>query len=161
MESKLLYTFPSPPDATEHRVLRLTVGTTTALGMARYRRLIRDASIWLNQKGIGVQEADEDSEVVELPPEESDLQDAVFRRAYMLASLQKVEEGRCAPDAETPTEWKECELPKEWQTIEGFIDGIDAKLITAWDIAALACNPETFFASMDEKKRKPGSVIVI
>lgn len=157
-EKMVLYTFPTIPDAKEHRVLRLTIGIVTALGMARYRRLIREASLWIDER-FGKE--DSDAPEAEVSVERAELQDVIYHRAYMLASLKTVEEGTCAADAKMPTEWKHTELPKEWQTIEGFMNDLDGKLFAEWDNIALMCNPETFFVSMDEKKRMPGSVIVI
>lgn len=157
MEKVILYTMPAAQDATEHTVLRLTVGVVNALGMARYRRLVREFSIWLRD-ACGVDVDDEGA----MSPEEGDLLDVGYRRGYMLGALKKIERGTCAPDDDVPTEWQPAKLPAEWETIEGFIEQMPVTLFEQWDAAALTCNPDTFFVRLDdEKKRKPGGVTVI
>jgi hypothetical protein len=157
MDKTILYTFPAEADATEHTVLRLTIGTVTALGMAKYRRYLRESRSWMREQG-----ADMESEEP-LTPEQNELWDLCYRRSFMLASLKQVESGTCSPDEEMPSEWKPAELPATWQSMENFIDGdLPGILFNQWDAAAEDANPDTFFVSTtDEKKRKPGSVTVI
>jgi len=157
MEKTILYTLPTAADATAHTVLRLTVGVVTALGIARYRRLMRESTVWIDETFGEVADSED-----ERTPEAREANDATYRRCYMLATLKSVEVGTCSPEDDAPNEWKAGELPTEWQSIDGFLNGVPGKLFSAWDTAAIDCNPDTFFIDLsDEKKRRPGSVTVI
>lgn len=161
MERHILYAIPDdeigPDDA--QPMLRLTIGIVSTLDFARYWRLRDETAEWV-EATFGPRQEDEDGQPLPRAQEVEDQVERAYRRCVMLVALKQVEKGDCAPGDEEPTTWQEAALPQEWEGIEAFCSQIPWQLFDLWFALAVECNPDTFFRSSDEKKRRPGSVYV-
>ncbi|MCC6457279.1 MAG: hypothetical protein IT328_20160 [Caldilineaceae bacterium] len=159
-ERMIDYRLPADDDAAEHRVLRLTLSEMNTLQHARWMRLQRETTLWATET-LGVADGDEEG-VSEDDAEIADRRERAYRRAAMLGALKRTEIGTCAPDADEPETWQETDLPKEWQSVDGFIDEMPWQLFDLWLVLAAQCNPGAFFKEpeTEQKKRAPGQVSV-
>lgn len=162
MDKHILFTLPSTSEDEEHTVLRLTVGPVTALGMARYRKYVREANAWLEARFGPRLAADEEDDGDDDEQAERQLYtELVYPRAYMLACLKQVDTGTCAPAAPQPDTWQASELPAAWLTCDGFATQLPGALFAAWDAAVTEANPNVFWVNLsDPNARRPGGVIV-
>jgi hypothetical protein len=155
MELQAEWIYPRSPEAIAadepQTGVRVTVGQASALDMHRYRRLVAEAWAWFwehtktHWKPAGEHKA---ALVPDDAPEWAML-DIGLRRAYMLATLRRVE------DYSDGT-WAAIELPGEWATIEGMANHCPAALFEAWAGAARECNPGLFWSGDDPKARSNG-----
>ena len=190
MEIVVTYTFPRPPEAeeaerelarldtldnlpddieerrqslleqippTEH--IRITVGTCNVLEHARYGEYQREVWDWFKEKtGVSIDEVT-DGQEFNIDEMTWKIMDVGMHRAYMLASLRRVEVMR-ASYGDEDEDWKEAELPEEWQTIEGFAQNVPAALFERWADAARRCNPGLFWVDMSDEGKGSGDASV-
>lgn len=154
---RVYYTYPAEPDATEYRVLRLTVREATVRDMARYRLLMRRTTEWLDERFGPLPDSTDDDTDAEMDSERMVYAEALYARCHMLATLAKLEEGKFAPDADEPDAWREIDLPDEWQDFEGWLT-LPGVLVDEWDVAVRQTNANLFVRGLEKKVLRPGGV---
>lgn len=154
------YVLPVEDEAAAPQVLRLVISEMNTVQHARWLRYQRETTQWATDV-LGIATDDPEGEE-QLSADVSERRERGFRRAAMLGALKRVEIGTSAADEEEPSAWQNAELPKEWQTIDGFIDELPWKLFNLWLALAAECNPGAFFREVetDEKKSTPGHISV-
>lgn len=139
------------------RFVRLTLQECSVRGMAHFRRYLREGNDWTDA-AFGFRQGDPADEA---DPMAQEIADALYSRAFMLATLTTVEYGDCAEGEERPTAWEAGELPEEWRTIDGFLDSLPLPLSRVWREEANALSPGVFFTGMSDAEKKAGRLFVI